>query len=116
MDNKQQEQKEKEHERNVQIGKRMRLWRKNRHITQDDMAKCVGVANKSYISSIERGEHSISAQVIIAYSQVLNVSADMLLGLEKAFVHPELSNLIGTKLTEEGQKKLLALLYAYLES
>lgn len=66
------------HER---IGERLARLRKERGLTQVEVAEKLGVA-QPVVSDYERGELRLHGQLIVDLSRILGVSADELLGLE----------------------------------
>ncbi|CAN5274606.1 hypothetical protein BH10PSE19_BH10PSE19_09700 [soil metagenome] len=64
------------------IGERLAQLRKERGITQKDMAKQLDVT-QSMVSDYENGVFRIHGDLIIRLAKVLNISADELLGLDK---------------------------------
>lgn len=62
------------------LGKRLKYYREQAGLTQEEMAKAVGLSHH-YISGIERGAHKCSALVFIAYAKKCCVSLDELAGL-----------------------------------
>lgn len=67
----------------VQIGRRLRELRETRGVTQAEVAEALGV-NQSRISEYEQGGLRLHGAAIVALARTLRVSADELLGLEKA--------------------------------
>ncbi|MCD8346573.1 MAG: helix-turn-helix domain-containing protein [Lachnospiraceae bacterium] len=67
----------------IEFGNRLRGLRKERNLTQKQLAELVGVQN-SIISFYEVGDRIPSPEMIIKLAKVLHVSSDYLLGLEKA--------------------------------
>lgn len=63
------------------IGERLARLRRERGITQVELAEKLGVA-QPMISDYERGELRLHGQLIVELTQLLGVSADELLGLE----------------------------------
>lgn len=63
------------------IGERLARFRKERGITQIELAEKLGVA-QPMISDYERGELRLHGQLIVELTLILGVSADELLGLE----------------------------------
>ena len=61
----------------IEMGTRMKLARKELHLTQEDMAEKLGVSVKHY-SGIERGVAGISLETLVNVSNILNVSLDYL--------------------------------------
>lgn len=66
----------------VEFGVRLRKLRKEKNLTQKQLAALIGVQN-SIISFYEMGDRLPSPDVIIKLSAVLHVSSDYLLGIEK---------------------------------
>lgn len=62
---------------------RLARLRKERGVTQVDMAAKLRIS-QSNISDYERDKLRLHADIIVAIAQILNVSADQLLGLESA--------------------------------
>ena len=73
------------------IGTRIRAVRKERGMTQEQLAEAVGVGT-THISHIETGHTIPSLQVLIDIINVLNCSADKLLCIEVAEAKPFLNN------------------------
>ncbi len=66
----------------IEFGNRLRQFRKERNMTQKQLADLIRVKN-SVISFYEVGERTPSLEVIVKLASVLHVSADALLGIEK---------------------------------
>lgn len=64
------------------IGERLARLRKERGITQVELAERLGVA-QPMISDYERGELRLHGQLIVELTRIFGVSADELLGLER---------------------------------
>ena len=67
----------------VDFGDRLRKLRKERKLTQKELATLVGVKN-SVISFYEVGDRTPSLEVLIKLSKALRISTDVLLGIEKS--------------------------------
>jgi len=65
------------------LGTRLRDLRRRRNVTQATLAKALGFAHPSTISSIEKGRRSVSDDELKCIAQVLRCSKDSLL---KAYV------------------------------
>ena len=77
-----------------QFGDRIRALRKERDITQAELASVLNVESH-YISRIERGMSGCSIEVIIVLSKVLGVSIDYLVvGKEYSSVKEQLGVII----------------------
>ena len=66
----------------VEFGERLKKLRKQKGLTQKQLAELIGVKN-SIISFYEVGDRIPSPEIIIKLSAVLNSSTDYLLGVEK---------------------------------
>lgn len=64
----------------VEFGERLRALRKQKKLTQKQLAALIGVKN-SIISFYEVGDRFPSPEIIIKLSRVLGVSTDFLLGV-----------------------------------
>lgn len=101
-------------EENKKLNNRLQTFRKQAHIQQQEMADYCGLS-KNYLSAMERGLNKCNAQVLISYAKKLNISLDVLTGLETVpenhseKVLPELLEAI-ENLNLEKQKKLLEIL------
>lgn len=77
-----------------QFGDRVRALRKERDITQAELASVLNVESH-YISRIERGLSGCSIEIIIVLSKVLGVSIDYLVvGKEYSSIKEELERVI----------------------
>lgn len=66
----------------VEFGDRLRSLRKQKKLTQKQLAALIGVKN-SIISFYEVGDRIPSPEIIIKLATTLGVTADYLLGIEK---------------------------------
>lgn len=66
----------------VEFGKRLRELRKQKNLTQKQLAALLGLQN-SVISFYELGDRMPSPEVIVKLASSLHVSADYLMGIEK---------------------------------
>lgn len=60
--------------------RRLKDLREDRDLTQEELAKLLSFST-SACSKIERGERSLTAEVLITLSNYYNVSTDYLLGI-----------------------------------
>ena len=67
----------------VEFGNRLRQLRKDRKLTQQQLADLIGVKN-SVISFYEVGDRTPSPDVLRKLALALHVTADYLLGIERA--------------------------------
>ena len=67
----------------VDFGRKLRELRKQKNLTQKELASLIGVKN-SIISFYEVGERIPSPEIIIKLASVLHVTSDYLLGIEKS--------------------------------
>jgi len=63
------------------IGERIRILRKEKNMTQPQLAKQVGVAN-SVISNWENSLNIPRSDYVVIMAKIFNVSTDYILGLE----------------------------------
>lgn len=63
------------------IAERLVRYRKQRGLTQAQLASLLGIAQPN-ISSYERGEARPSFDILVQMTQILKVSADQLLGIQ----------------------------------
>ena len=61
------------------FGEKLRVLRKRRGMTQQELADAPGFAASSYSSSLESNEKEPSARLVLKISQLFAVSADQLL-------------------------------------
>ena len=66
----------------VEFGVRLRELRKEKHLTQKQLAEQIRVQN-TVISFYENGDRLPSPEMIIKLSSVFHVTADYLMGIEK---------------------------------
>lgn len=66
----------------AEIGQRLAAMRKERGLTQTEFAKALGLS-QSMMSDYERGELRLHGELILQIVQILDVSADDLLGLSE---------------------------------
>ena len=85
----------------------LKITRERRQITQTQMADAIGVAKSTY-SLYESGKREPNVQTIKKISDILNVSADELLGLTQ---EPQLSTFAahfdGNKYTDSELEEIL---------
>lgn len=67
----------------VEFGERLRELRKQKKLTQKQLATLIGVKN-SIISFYEVGDRIPSPEIIIKLATTLGVTSDYLLGIERA--------------------------------
>lgn len=60
------------------IGKNLKLYRKQKHMTQDVVAERAGLS-KNYISQIELGLKKPSVETLIKLANAIGVSSDLIL-------------------------------------
>ena len=60
--------------------RRLRDLREDHDLTQKQIAKIVSIPNSAY-ANIERGEHALTADVLVSLSNFYDVSTDYLLEL-----------------------------------
>jgi transcriptional regulator with XRE-family HTH domain len=70
-----------QHEKEETIGERMARLRRERGITQVELAEMLGVA-QPMVSAYENGGLRLHGELIVELTKILDVSADQLLGLK----------------------------------
>lgn len=73
------------------IGERLARFRRERGLTQVELAEKLGVG-QPIVSDYERGELRLHGQVIVELTRILGVSADEILGLEKTKTNGSIKN------------------------
>lgn len=73
------------------IGERLARMRKDRGITQQEMAELLGTS-QPIVSDYERGELRLHGELIVKIAGILGVSGDELLGLERVSRSSAVSN------------------------
>lgn len=76
------------------IGKRIKEKRLELGISQEELAKRLGLKSKSTICKIERGEDNLTADTVNKYADALNCSPLLLMGWEEEDGIPENAKLI----------------------
>nr|AGS53198.1 transcriptional regulator [uncultured bacterium contig00081] len=66
----------------VNLGERLRKLRLEKHLTQTEMSRRIGVS-KAMISSYELEQRQPSYGILVKFAAFFGVSADFLLGLER---------------------------------
>ena len=99
----------------VDIGRRIRIQRRQLNLTQGELANLIGVSS-SFIGHLERGIRQASLETLVALANVLEISVDYLLAaslkrtdlanLEKPFSERQLDTM----------QEMLALLDAYVRT
>lgn len=94
------------------IGKNLKLYRKQKHMTQDIVAERAGLS-KNYISQIELGLKKPSVETLIRLANAIGVSSDLILAdlIDESF--PAKVSALNEKikdLPKEDQKFILNIL------
>ena len=92
------------------LGHKVRLLRKARRITQEDLARQVGIS-ASFLGHIERGTRVLSLDTLLALCNTLGVTPNDLLSVEAYTSQQELP----TTLTEREQRQLKEVIDLYLK-
>lgn len=99
----------------IAIGHRIKTAREQAHITQNELAKRVGVSTH-YVSAMERGIKTPKLETFVAMAQVLGVSADWLLESELgSTVNILVSDVSAamSKLPKDTQERMLRAIRAF---
>lgn len=70
------------------IGKRIKDRRNELGLSQDDLAKKLGLKSKSTVCKVETGDDNLSTTTVTKYAQALSCSEAFLMGWEDAFGNP----------------------------
>ena len=87
--------KEKRYPAPENVGRRIADLRKKRGLSQVSMAKAVGISQKA-VSHYERGSRTPPASRVAKIAEVLGISTDEILGVEKAAKDPDLPQSVWT--------------------
>ena len=68
-----------------QLGKRIKFYREERNLTQEELAEKIGINSKS-LSTIECGQNFVTAQTLQNISIALNISIKKLFDFEDNFI------------------------------
>ena len=101
---------------NEAIGKRIAKLRKDRDLTQEELAEQLNCSIK-HVSHVERGVASFSLDLLIDVSRILDCSLDYLIKGEEAMPEDKLPSSIRYILSsrDERMEKERELLLAYLK-
>lgn len=91
------------------IGERIRERRSERRLTQDYLAKALGVTPQ-HISAIENDKRAPSLDFLLKLARELQVTTDYLLAGEVAIVTPTISSIKADRSLSRQAKKALTLL------
>ena len=61
------------------IGNKIRKYRKDNGLTQEQLAEALGLASKQHVSRMERGKSGCSIDLIAEIAQILEISLDYLI-------------------------------------
>lgn len=98
------------------IGLRLKQFRKKRGITQEEIAKQLGVT-VAYISNVENNKVKLNLRVLSFYANLLGVSIDYLLHTEQSNANPldaEILKILGG-FTNDEKEKLIKILHIMKE-
>lgn len=62
-----------------EFGQRVRMYRKNKGMTMEELALAVGYSNRSSIAMVEAGKRDISHEKVLAIAKVLGVDPYLLM-------------------------------------
>ncbi|MBQ7865619.1 MAG: helix-turn-helix transcriptional regulator [Clostridia bacterium] len=92
------------------LGHKVRILRRARRITQEELATQVGIS-ASFLGHIERGTRVLSLDTLLALCDTLGVTPNDLLSVEAYAAQQQLP----TDLTEKEQRQLKELISLYLK-
>ena len=89
----------------MELNQRMQQCRKERGITQADMAKACGLS-PNYVSALERGVYQPNAETLIRWAKACGISIDSLAGnMPSDKIIPELRTILES-LPPDIQRKI----------
>jgi len=109
-----------QHDKEETIGERMARLRRERGITQVELAEMLGVP-QPMISAYENGGLRLHGELIVELTKILDVSADQLLGLKETKNGPEKNGRLLRKLQQlellprRDQQALMRTIEAFLQ-
>lgn len=83
------------------VGERIKQIREDKTISQEDLAKKLGLKDKSSVCKIEKAGDNVSTKSIVKYAEALGVTPAVLMGWEK---QPVTDYLVSSLYTEEEQE------------
>lgn len=92
-----------------EIGKRIEILRKEKNISQDELAKKVGYKTRSSINKIEKGETSAPQFKIVKIAEVLETTPDYIMGWKTniAFSEEEKKIILAYRKAKEKSKSII---------
>ena len=104
---------------NKELGLRVRQLRLDRDMTQEEVAKAIGVT-AGYISNVENGRNLMTLRMLSYYAELTGVSLDYLAGsVDKNYQSTALDNEIMqlvSKLDSETKEKLISTLRIWINN
>ena len=102
------------------IGNRIRNLRKNKHLTQTDLAKMINVSQQT-ITKWENDNAEPSGSAVKSLAKVLNVSSDYILGIENEdfTVEQALNSVMsfdGKPMTDNDREIIEGIIRAYMSN
>lgn len=91
------------------FGARVKMFRENLNLTQDELAKRLGYSSGSSIAKIETGALPVPAKKVTSYAKALGVTVPELLGSEDA-TPVSLDNAIGMISELETMQNIMKML------
>ncbi|MBQ7655183.1 MAG: helix-turn-helix transcriptional regulator [Clostridia bacterium] len=96
------------------LGRRMKMKRRSKHLSQETVAKAVSIST-SYYGNIERGMRIPSVDTLVEIANVLNVGTDYLLYDSVKAANPRLSQAEMKLLSRYLRARVVELDYGDLE-
>ena len=69
----------------ITLGKRVKMYRERRNLSQEELSKMLGYSHKTSISNIEAGKANVPSDKLFQFATVLNCTVDDLLGTNTEF-------------------------------
>lgn len=100
---------------NEEIGKRIREIRKERNLTQEQLAELADIS-VDFLSLIETGRNSMKVQILAGIATALNISADYLIyGNSPYKENPKINSML-TAVPESKRKQVEKLISLFLDT
>lgn len=98
---------------NVHLGKRIRMLRQNKGMTQSEFGKILGVASQQ-VQKYEKGDNRISAAKLHMISKRFRISLESFFeGIEDEFPHMNEDSLLDDFYFDDNSRESLTMLSAY---
>ena len=87
----------------IEFGQRVKMYRKNKGMTMEELALAVGYSNRSSIAMVEAGKRDISHEKVLAIANALGVDPYLLMFGEEETEIPIVTDYVLT----DGERELI---------